>query len=73
MASPRVNQYERGKHLPDPLILERLGAVLNRPLPYFYAADEDMAAVITLLHRAKATQRKRWLADLLRKADNQPD
>ncbi len=64
VASPRINQYERSKHLPDPLILERLGAVLDRPLPYFYALDEDMASIITLFHRAKAAKRKQCLTDL---------
>ena len=46
VASPRVNQYERGKHLPDPLTLERLGRVLDCPLPYFYASDDRLAQQI---------------------------
>ena len=64
VASPRINQYERGKHLPDPLMLERLGAVLNRPLPFFYATDEDLAFLIAAFHHARPPQRRRWLAEV---------
>ena len=66
VASPRINQYERAKHLPDPQTLERLGAVLGRPLPFFYAADEDLAFLITAFHHARAVQRRQWLADVRR-------
>ncbi|MBO9664951.1 helix-turn-helix transcriptional regulator [Dokdonella sp.] len=59
VASPRINQYERGKHLPDPTTLERLGNVLDRPLPYFYAADDTLAAFIIAFASATAAQRRR--------------
>lgn len=61
VASPRINQYERGKHLPDPLTLERLGRVLNCPLPFFYAADDSMAKVILSVHLASSAQREQLL------------
>lgn len=61
VASPRINQYERGKHLPDPLTLERLGRVLNCPLPFFYAADDAMATVILGVHLASGAQREQLL------------
>lgn len=61
VASPRINQYERGKHLPDPITLEQLGRVLDCPLPYFYASDEAMAKVILAAHRGSITQRKQLL------------
>jgi transcriptional regulator with XRE-family HTH domain len=63
VASPRINQYEQAKHLPDPLTLERLGTVLNCPLPYFYAVDDDLAILVLAFHRSSAVQRKRWSAD----------
>ena len=56
VASPRMNQYERAKHLPDPLTLERLGRVLDCPLPYFYAAHDPMAKLILAAHRASVPQ-----------------
>ena len=45
-ASARINQYERGKHIPDLNTLERLAAVLETPAPYFYAADQGLAEYI---------------------------
>ena len=45
-ASARINQYERGKHVPDFKTLERLAEVLNTPAPYFYAKDEELADLI---------------------------
>jgi len=56
VASPRINQYERGKHLPDPLTLEQLGRVLNCPLPYFYATDDKLAKLILAGHAASDAQ-----------------
>jgi transcriptional regulator with XRE-family HTH domain len=64
VASPRINQYERAKHLPDPLTLERLGAVLGYPLPYFYAVDDDMASLILAFDRAAPAQRRRLSSEL---------
>ncbi len=45
-ASPRINQYERGVHVPDYATVERLAAVLNVPTPYFYTRDDDLAKLI---------------------------
>jgi len=45
-ASPRINQYERGKHVPDLRTAERLAKVLGVPAPYLYARDDDLAAWI---------------------------
>ncbi|KAF0166728.1 MAG: XRE family transcriptional regulator [Rhodocyclaceae bacterium] len=56
-ASPRVNQYERGKHVPDLLTLKNLAAVLMVPVPYFYAEDELLAELMLLLH---SLPRQQW-------------
>lgn len=45
-ASPRINQYERGKHVPDVFMVERLARVLNVPAVYMYCEDEILAAII---------------------------
>ena len=42
-ASARINQYERGKHVPDFSTIERLAEVLTTPVPYFYASDDTLA------------------------------
>lgn len=41
-ASARVNQYERGKHMPDFNTAERLAKALNVPTPYLYAASDAL-------------------------------
>ncbi len=40
-ASARMNQYERGKHTPDWLTVERLATVLGVPVAFLYAEDDD--------------------------------
>lgn len=42
-ASPRVNQYERGRHTPEFQTVERFAAVLGVPTPYFYCRDDALA------------------------------
>ena len=53
--------FKHALPLPDPATLERLGKVLNRPLPYFYAADDVLAAVIVAVDAATPAQRRRLL------------
>ncbi len=60
-ASARINQYERGKHMPDLQTLTRLAAVLRVPVPYFYCEDADLAAVIVKFSTLAKAQRKRLL------------
>ena len=48
VASPRMNQYERGKHTPDPLTAKRIAEALSVPAPYLYADDDVMAEIILL-------------------------
>ena len=47
-ASPRINQYETGKHTPDFLTLKKLAQVLSVPTAYFYAEEDDLAEMIKL-------------------------
>ncbi|HWW03717.1 helix-turn-helix transcriptional regulator [Collimonas sp.] len=61
-ASARMNQYERGKHVPDLSMLERLASVLNVPAAYFYAADDDLARLLMMFHRLTQADKKRVLA-----------
>lgn len=46
VASPRINQYETGKHVPDIQTAQRLAEVLAVPAPYLYAQDDLLAAWI---------------------------
>ena len=57
-ASPRINQYERGVHVPDFATLERLALVLNVPTPYFYTRDEALAKLILRYGQMSATEKE---------------
>ena len=64
VASPRINQYERGKHTPDTNTLAKLGQVLDVPVAYFFASDDDLATLITAFHRLSVTRRRRLMSTL---------
>src|SRR5882724_9000007 len=49
-ASARMNQYERGKHAPDWLTVQRLAAVLQVPVAYLYADDDATAELLLAFH-----------------------
>ncbi len=60
-ASPRINQYETGKHTPAYSTLVQLGAVLDVPVPYFYCEDDRLARLI-LAYEALSDSEKDRLA-----------
>ena len=47
-ASARMNQYERGKHVPDYGTLCQLALVLDVPVPYFYANDLEAELLLDM-------------------------
>jgi len=49
VASARINQYERGKHVPDLQTAQRLAAELGVPVSYLYEPDDDLAELIRIL------------------------
>jgi transcriptional regulator with XRE-family HTH domain len=61
-ASARLNQYERGKHMPDLQTLRRLAAVVQVPVPFFYCEDTELAEVIVKFEGLGKAQRRRLLA-----------
>ena len=64
-ASARMNQYERGKHAPDRLTVERLADVLAVPVPYLYAADDEVAELLLAFHVVDP-QRRRQAIDAVK-------
>ena len=52
-ASARMNQYERGVHMPDLKFVEKLAKVLKVPAPYFYAREDGLAEWILLFNSTK--------------------
>lgn len=70
-ASARINQYERGKHTPDILTASHLARVLNVPLAYFWAVDDDEAQLLLAYHHLSVRKRRqvlRFASDLLNSA-----
>jgi len=49
-ASARMNQYERGIHVPDFELVCRLAEVLSVPSCYFYTVEDDLAEIVRLWH-----------------------
>lgn len=56
VASARINQYERGKHIPDLLTAQRLAAELRVPVSYLFEPSDDMAALLRLAGRLPAAK-----------------
>lgn len=56
-ASARINQYERGKHVPDFQTAARLARVLAVPVTYLYADDDELAEIILLFSRCSNRKR----------------
>jgi transcriptional regulator with XRE-family HTH domain len=49
-ASARMNQYERGRHAPDWLTVQRLAAVLGVPVAYLHAEDDTEAELLLVFY-----------------------
>ena len=47
-ASARMNQYERGKHVPDYETLCQLALVLGVPVAFFYANDNEAELLLNM-------------------------
>jgi transcriptional regulator with XRE-family HTH domain len=71
-ASPRVNQYEKGKHAPDFQMVKRLANVLHVPASFLYTEDDDLAEALIILGSLPMDARKR-LIEMLRKVVAESD
>lgn len=72
VASPRVNQYEKGKHRPDPKMAEKLCEVLGVPVAYLYCEDDDLARVVANFARLNDGDKKKVLALIKKVEDLEP-
>jgi transcriptional regulator with XRE-family HTH domain len=64
-SSARMNQYEKGVHVPGYELLERCAAVLNVPVEYFYTRSDDVARLLIVFHRMNSREKKRLLSSLI--------
>ena len=60
VASPRINQYERGKHEPQQKTVKQLADVLGVPAAFLYT-DDDLLAELLLRWNGLTQQQKREL------------
>jgi len=63
-ASARMNQYEKGKHEPDFLMVERIARALNMPTSFFHAQGDDEAKLLQRFHRLSTEARAKLLQDI---------
>jgi len=70
-ASARMNQYERGKHAPDWLTVQRLAGVLQVPVAYLYA-DDDATAELLLAFHALPLEAREEAVDFIRQRGAKP-
>ena len=49
--------------MPNLLMLERLGHILDRPLPWIYTVDDELAALLLAWHQATPVGRRSLLKD----------
>lgn len=63
-ASARINQYERGKHVPAFEVVKQLAKVLGVPAEYLYTEDERTARLLLAFHRLPARAKIRLVESL---------
>lgn len=63
-ASARMNQYERGKHMPDVGTAARLARTLDIPVEFLYCEGDDFAELVLLFHTLPARKRESVLMGL---------
>ena len=65
VASTRINRYELGVHRPDLLTVRKLAEVLDVPVAYFFADEDDEIAELLLHYRRAKTAVRRDVRKLL--------
>lgn len=54
VASPRMNQYEKGTHLPDINTVSKICGVLGVPVAYLYCEDDGLAELVAVYEKLPA-------------------
>jgi len=65
VASTRINRYEQGVHEPDMATIQRMASALEVPLPYLFAADDKLAAMILAFDKLTSGDKDRVLRELV--------
>lgn len=56
-ASARMNQYEKGVHLPELNMAIRFAELLDVPLAYLFCVEDDLAELLLLAHHLTPMER----------------
>lgn len=64
VASPRINQYERGKHEPQIKTAKQLAEVLGIPPAFLYTDDDLLAELLLRWNGLSLKSKKQILKDL---------
>lgn len=70
-ASARMNQYERGKHLPDFLMMSKIAECLDLPVAYFFANNDELAEAIALFAKLNK-ENQAYMLSFLANIENNP-
>ena len=68
VASARMNQYERGKHIPEVSIVEKFASILQVPAAFFYTRDDTTAEMLILFETLTKRQKLALIARLQKKS-----
>jgi len=63
-ASAKMNQYERGTHIPKYPRLKELAAALGLPTAYFYAESDELAELIYCYSKLSGKEKRELLRAL---------
>ena len=56
-----MNQYEKSKHIPDFVTLNKIAQALLLPTAYFYIQDDSLAKLLCLYHNLGQKSKKQIL------------
>ncbi|ASW81501.1 XRE family transcriptional regulator [Vibrio anguillarum] len=71
-ASPRMNQYEKGKHTPDVHTLKLIADELGVPLNYFFCEDEESAELVVAISKLSIEKRRQLLQFIANMPEDAP-
>jgi transcriptional regulator with XRE-family HTH domain len=69
-ASPRMNQYEKGKHTPDVQTLKLIADELGVPLSYFFCEDDISAELVCLISQMNEDEKKQLALKISKHLNN---
>tara|TARA_B100001059_G_scaffold93153_1_gene92379 strand:- start:120510 stop:120827 length:318 start_codon:yes stop_codon:yes gene_type:complete len=69
VASSRMNQYEKGKRVPDFGTLEKIAEELGVPVAYFFCSSDKMAELVKLFVDMPESEQEKLLAAIRQKTD----